>query len=70
MGGFAARKAKIIYENISYILGIELMCALQAIDLLQLKPSEKLNEIRNKVRKSIAYMPVDKFYGPEITIAQ
>lgn len=46
MGGFAARKAKMIYENISFILGIELMCALQAIDLLKLKPSRKLNEIK------------------------
>lgn len=70
MGGFAARKAKIIYENIAYILGIELMCALQAIDLMQLKPSKKLDEIKQKVRKSIAFMPVDKYYGPEITMAQ
>lgn len=42
MGGFAARKAKIIYENVSQIIGIELMFALQAVDLLELKPSKKL----------------------------
>lgn len=42
MGGFAARKAKIIYENVSQILGIELMFALQAVDLLELKPSKRL----------------------------
>lgn len=34
MGGYAARKARTVYENIAYILGIELMCCLQAIDLL------------------------------------
>jgi histidine ammonia-lyase len=43
MGGFAVRKAKTLFENISYILGIELMMALQAVDLLELKPSKKLN---------------------------
>lgn len=42
MGGFAARKAKILYDNMAFILGIELMCALQAVDLLQMRPSSKL----------------------------
>jgi histidine ammonia-lyase len=46
MGGFACRKAKTLYENISFILGIELMCCLQAVDLLCLKPSKKLMEIK------------------------
>lgn len=50
MGGFASRKAKMICENVAYILGIELLCCLQSIDLLQLKPSKKLDAIKTKIR--------------------
>lgn len=34
MGGFAARKSKTIVDNVAFILGIELMAALQSGDLL------------------------------------
>lgn len=39
MGGFAARKAKIILNNMAHILGIELMCVLQSVDIIDKKPS-------------------------------
>lgn len=34
MGGFAARKSLLMLENIAYILGIELILALQAADMI------------------------------------
>ena len=51
MGGFAARKSRLILDNMAFIVGIELMMALQSIDLLkEHKASEKLQEIHKKVR--------------------
>ncbi len=46
------------------------MCALQAIDLLEMKPSKRLQEMKDKVRKRIAYMPVDKYFGPDLEVAK
>ena len=54
----------------AYKLGIELMYGLQSIDLLGLEPSSKLGEIKKKVRQHISYMPVDKYFGPDITVAK
>lgn len=34
MGGFAARKSLLILEHTAYILGIELILALQAADMI------------------------------------
>ncbi len=46
------------------------MCALQAIDLLEMKPSKRLEDIKNRVRHQIGYMAVDKYFGPDITVAK
>ena len=51
MGGFAARKSRILLDNMAFIVGIELMAALQSIDLLsELSPSKRLSQIHKRVR--------------------
>jgi histidine ammonia-lyase len=50
MGGYAARKSREVLENMAYILGIELMHCLQAVDLIEKTPSKKLFQIHQKVR--------------------
>ncbi|ETO36200.1 hypothetical protein RFI_00862 [Reticulomyxa filosa] len=52
MGGFAARKALEVVGNVEKILGIELLCACQGIDLLSpLKSTRSLQQVHEIVRK-------------------
>lgn len=46
------------------------MCALQAIDLLEMNPSKRLQEVKDRVRERIGYMPVDKYFGPDLEVAK
>ncbi|KEG14277.1 histidine ammonia-lyase [Trypanosoma grayi] len=51
MGGFSARKALKVVENIEHIIAIELMCACQGIDLLRpLKTTEPMEKVWGLVR--------------------
>lgn len=53
-------------DNVSYILGIELICALQAVDLIGKKPSAKLEQLHKKLRERITFMEEDFYFGPQI----
>lgn len=53
MGGFAARKCRVLLDNMTYILGVELLNCLSAVDLEHKAPSVKLKRIRDEVRKQI-----------------
>ena len=46
MGGYAARKSNEMLENISYIIGIELFHALQAIDMVGKPTTKRLEELK------------------------
>jgi histidine ammonia-lyase len=70
MGGYAARKSMEMLDNISYILGIELMCALQSVNLIRKKPSEYLYRIHQNARKFIKYLDKDCYFGEELEIAK
>lgn len=70
MGGFAARKSLTILENTAYILGIELILALQAADMIQKKLSNNLESIRKKARNHIKYLKEDRYFGDEIKLAK
>jgi histidine ammonia-lyase len=71
MGGFAARKSRLILDNMAFIIGIELMTSLQSLDLLrEHEPSQKLSEIHQKVRKYVPYLEKDEYYGPKVTVAK
>ena len=54
MGGFAARKALIVVENVEKVIGIELMSACQAIEFLRpLRSTKPLELVYNLVREVV-----------------
>lgn len=54
MGGFAARKAVAVVENVEKVIAIELLAACQAIEFLRpLKTTEPLEEVYNLVRSVV-----------------
>lgn len=59
MGNFAARKAREIIKNVKYILAIELMAGLQALDFYDEKTSPLLEEIKAIVRKKVPFLEND-----------
>merc|ERR1719334_1305814 len=67
MGGFSARKALEVVENVENIIGIELMCAAQGIDLLRpLKSTKPLEELHKMVRSVVPKLEKDRFMKPDI----
>lgn len=70
MGGFAARKAINVVENVEKVLAIELMLACQGIDLLRpLKSTEPLEAIYTLVRKTIRSWDKDRYLAADIDAA-
>jgi len=59
MGNFAARKAGEIIGNVKYILAIELMSSLQALDFYDKKTSPKLENVKNLVRERVPFLERD-----------
>jgi len=70
MGGFAARKAIKVVENVEKVLAIELLIACQGIDLLRpLKTTEPLEAVHSLVRKNIKSWDKDRFMAADIEAA-
>lgn len=59
MGNFAARKAREIVENVKYILAVELMAGLQAIDFYPEKSSPILEQVKALVRTKTPFLSND-----------
>ena len=67
MGTIAARKARSILEHVEMVLGIELMCAAQAIDLRRpLKASHAIEAAHAHVRAVIPALDNDRFLQQDI----
>jgi histidine ammonia-lyase/tyrosine ammonia-lyase len=70
MGLIAARNAKKIVDNTSYILAIELLAACQAVDLIG--GGEKLSQagraVHGFVRESIPSLDADRYMSDEIEV--
>ncbi|KAJ3074623.1 hypothetical protein HDU98_010714 [Podochytrium sp. JEL0797] len=69
MGGFAARKALEVVENVETVLAIELLCACQALDLLRpLKSSAVLEKAHAYLRgeMGVKAWEKDRFMQPDI----
>lgn len=61
MGGWAARKALQVVENVEYVIAIELLAACQAIDFLRpLKSTEPLEKVHALVREVVPFMNKDR----------
>ncbi len=59
MGNFAARKAGDIINNVKYILAIEIMASLQALDFYEEKTSPNLEKVKTVVRKKVPFLSND-----------
>lgn len=66
MGGYASRKCHELLKNVRNMLGIELMMACQAVDLIGVNASTKLMKFHNKVRQEIPFVKRDIFLGEYI----
>lgn len=67
MGGWAARKALQVVENVEYVVAIELMCAVQAIEFHRpLKTTQPLEEVIAYYRKHVANWDKDRYMKPDI----
>lgn len=70
MGGWAARKALKVVENVENCLAIELLCACQAIDLRRpLTTTPILEKLHALVRSKISFMAKDRFLSKDMKIA-
>jgi histidine ammonia-lyase len=71
MGTHAARKAAEIAENVEYVLAIELLCAVQALDLrAPLAPSLPTAAVRDLVRQHIPFWHEDRLMHHDIEVAR
>ncbi|KAK8752370.1 hypothetical protein OTU49_005085, partial [Cherax quadricarinatus] len=67
MGGFGARKALMVVENVERVIAIELMAACQAIEFLRpLKTTTPLEEVIKVVRSVVRPYDKDRFLAPDI----
>ena len=67
MGAHAARHAERIIEHVATVLGIELLCAAQALDLLRpLVGGRGVESGRRLVRRHVAHLDVDRPLSDDI----
>ncbi|WP_421976960.1 histidine ammonia-lyase [Roseivirga seohaensis] len=67
MGSIGGRKAYQVIGNVEKILGIELLCAAQALDFHRpLKSSKIIGEMHDLVRKQVTHAAVDRVFALDI----
>ncbi len=67
MGSIGARKALQVCNNVVKVLGIELLCAAQAIDFRRpLKSSTKLEKVHGYIRSKISHAKEDRIFAKDI----
>lgn len=67
MGGWAARKALRVVENVEFVLAVELLCACQALDFLRpLTSTKPIEAVWNLVRSQVTFMDSDRYLSPDI----
>ncbi len=67
MGMTSARKFRTIVENLRVILGVEILCAVQAIDLLGVElAAPKLQNVHRAVRKAISKLEGDRIIAEDV----
>jgi len=59
MGTIGARTAREIIQNVKYILAIELMVGMQALDFYELKTSKILERVKQRIRKRVPFLERD-----------
>ena len=68
MGWHAARKAGEVLENVRTVLAVEVLCAVQGIDLRAelAEPGPATGAVRAAVREAVPAMPVDREVTPQV----
>ena len=67
MGSIGARKALRVCRNVTKVLGIELLCACQAIDFKRpLKSSKILEKVHHHVRQQITHASEDRIFSDDM----
>ncbi|XP_054844505.1 histidine ammonia-lyase [Eublepharis macularius] len=70
MGGWAARKALKVIENVEQVLAVELLAACQGIEFLRpLKTTTPLEKVYDLVRSVVKPWLKDRFMAPDIAAA-
>ena len=71
MGVTAARHAGVVVANTAKVLGIEVLCAAQALDLGEpLRPGVGVAAAVAAVRKRIAGLETDRHLAPDLAAAE
>jgi histidine ammonia-lyase len=71
MGALAARKADAVATNVEAVLGIELLCAMQALDFLRPnRASPPIEAVYEMVRAQVPFVEHDRPLAKHIAIAQ
>jgi len=67
MGYFASKKALMAAKKLQYMVAIEIMVSLQAIDLLKpLKQSPVTEKVHDYIRKTVSMLNEDRYLYPDI----
>jgi histidine ammonia-lyase len=67
MGWSAARKLRKVIDNLTHILGIELLTAARAVELRKgLKPAKPTQAVISELRKVVDPIGPDRFLSPEL----
>lgn len=67
MGTIAARKLRKVVENSTNVIAMELLCALQGLDLLDnVKPEGNLKKVYDFVRKDVSFAAKDRVFAKDI----
>lgn len=67
MGMTSANKAAVVVENVRRVLGIELLCACQALDLRAgMKPGKGVRPVYVRVREDIAFTSKDRAFMKDL----
>jgi histidine ammonia-lyase len=71
MGMHAACKVVEILQNLEYVLAIELLCGVQALDMrAPLKPANITSAVRDLLREQVAYWGEDRLMHTDIETAR
>jgi histidine ammonia-lyase len=68
MGTIACRKARRIFENVLWVLSIEIVSAAQALDFhAPLRPGKGVAAVHAAIRKNIPHLARDRYLKPEVS---
>jgi len=69
MGTIAARQVREIFENVQYVLAIEILAAAQGIDFLSpLKPGVGTGAVHSAIRSLVPHLDEDRVLNPDILV--